>query len=73
MPTQYFRSLLGTLPLRFQFSYTLNTVPHPGKWTTSQIMKPADCRRQDTQQAKPDQGPDTLSIRAMLNEGSAHL
>jgi tetratricopeptide (TPR) repeat protein len=36
-------------------------------------MKPAKHRRQDTQQTKTDRGPGTLAVRALLNEGTAHL
>lgn len=36
-------------------------------------MKPAGRRRQNTQQAKTDRGPDTSAVRALLDEGTAHL
>lgn len=36
-------------------------------------MKPAKRRPQDTQQAKADRTPDTLAVRALLSEGTAHL
>ena len=46
---------------------------HPREWTTSHIMKPAKRRAQNTQQPKIDRAPDTSAIRALMNEGSAHL
>jgi len=36
-------------------------------------MKPTGRRRQDTQQTKTDRVLDTLAVRALLNEGTAHL